>query len=126
MTAEVIRAKVLNEVIGRLGADRAVEANRKVGPIASNPSGLGPKDNPTGFEGVDEIPSRIGRRFRARIRYCSALQGRDVRITLTSRAGDAEEAGFYFAAAHVRLWGSASRFAPDFSAGELEKLLYRG
>jgi len=98
MLTQLEMARIQNDVIRRLGTDRATEASKPAHP---------PTPNPLGFDGVDILPSG---KYRARIRYCSALTGTDCRLTLGAHES-AEQAGYAYAIAHLRLWGSASRFA---------------
>lgn len=103
---ETMRAKVLNEVLGRLGTARALEAAEAAKTPEPNKFGFSADGKPV--IGVDFT----GGKYRARIRYCDALSGRDVRVTLlrTSCLGEAVWAYRY---AHVALWGSASWAADD-------------
>lgn len=93
------RAKVLNTVIEKLGTARALEASE---------THVTPHPNRFGCVGVDFT----GGKYRARIRFCDASTGRDVRITLI-RTDSLSEADFAYRAAHVALWGSASWAACD-------------
>jgi hypothetical protein len=99
MPTETVRATVLNKVIARLGTARALEAAE---------THVTPEPNKFGCVGVDFT----GGKFRARIRYCSALDGSDVRVTLI-RTDSLEEADWAYRYAHVALWGSASWAAND-------------
>jgi hypothetical protein len=100
------RNAIAQHVIRKLGNRRAVEAKRTPPPgVLTNGQNT---PNPTGFDGVDPI----GRKFRARIRFCDALSGADCRVTIGT-FGSAEEAGYAYCTAHVRLWGSASRYTPE-------------
>jgi len=90
------REQIASKVLAKLGNRRATEASRPCQP---------PTPNPNGFDGVD----KMGRRFRARIRFCDALSGDDTRVTLGT-FGNAEQAGFAYATAHIRLWGNHSRY----------------
>jgi hypothetical protein len=100
------RNEIALRVIAKLGNRRAAEAKRtpQNGVLTNGANCV----NPTGFDGVDQI----GRKFRSRVRFCDALSGADVRVTLGTY-GSAEEAGFAYCEAHVRLWGSASRYTPE-------------
>ena len=93
------RAVVLNKVLERLGSARALEAAE---------THVTPEPNKFGCVGVDYT----GNKFRARIRYCDALSGEDVRITLI-RTDSLEEADWAYRYAHVVLWGSASWASSD-------------
>jgi hypothetical protein len=97
---------IANKVIRKLGARRAREAKRTPdqGVLTNGQNTV----NPTGFDGVDQI----GRKYRSRIRFCDALSGADVRVTLGTY-GSAEEAGYAYCTAHIRLWGLASRYTPE-------------
>jgi hypothetical protein len=99
MLNETIRAKVLNEVLRKLGTARALEAAE---------THETPVPNRYGCVGVDFT----GGKYRARIRYCDALSGQDVRVTLI-RTDCLEEAAWAYRYAHVALWGSASWAAND-------------
>jgi hypothetical protein len=94
----ITQERIARQVIDRLGLRRAREAATYHAP---------PTPNPTGFEGVDEV--RAGA-WRARIRFSDALSGEDTRVTLGTFP-EAQEAGAAYALAHVRLWGSASRYS---------------
>ena len=102
------RAQILNDVLRKLGARRAAEAKRTPdqGVLTNGANCV----NPTGLDGVDRLPSG---NYRARIRFCDALTGCDTRVTLGSKFGCAEEAGYAFCEAHILLWGSASRYTVD-------------
>lgn len=99
MTNALDRAKILNEVLGKLGTVRALEAAE---------THVTPEPNKYGVVGVDFT----GGKFRARIRFCDALTGQDTRFTLL-RTDSLEEADYAYRAAHVALWGSASWAACD-------------
>jgi len=109
MLTKTERYLIARGAIAKLGARRALEATR---PLYS------PIPNPNGFDGVD----KVGKRFRARIRFSSALDGRDTRITL-GMFDCAESAGYAYAAAHVKLWGSVSRYTCDISQDELKGMI---
>jgi hypothetical protein len=108
MDNRIDRLAMAHEVIQRLGARRAVEASLPIKP---------PTPSKWGFDGVDKI-TRNARNFRARIRFCDALSGGDVRVTLGSFP-TAETAGRAYAMAHVRLWGSVSRYCGEITTEEL-------
>lgn len=93
------RAVILNEVLERLGSARALEAAE---------THETPEPNKYGCVGVDFT----GGKYRARIRFCNALTGQDIRITLL-RSESLTEADYAYRAAHVALWGSASWAACD-------------
>jgi len=99
MISKLERFTIANAVIAKLGHRRAREASMPLRP---------PVPNPTGFDGVD----KLGGRYRARIRFCDALSGKDVRLTL-GMFDTAERAGYAYAAAHVKLWGAASRYTRE-------------
>jgi hypothetical protein len=103
---ETIRAKVLNKVLERLGPARALEAGNPAVPPEPNKMGLADDGKP--IIGVDFD----GGKYRARIRYCDALSGQDVRITLI-RTDCLDEAVWAYRYAHVALWGSASWCGDD-------------
>jgi hypothetical protein len=105
MLSVIERTCILNAVIAKLGDRRAREAKRIADGVLTNGATI---PNPTGFDGVDIV----GRRFRARIRYCDALTGADTRVTLGMH-DTAEKAGYAYCLAHIRLWGSASRYTTD-------------
>lgn len=98
-TIKLDRAIILNEVIAKIGLRRALEA--------AEPN-VTPEPNKWGVVGVDYT----GGKFRARIRFCDASTGQDVRITLM-RTDSLEDADYAYRAAHVALWGSASWAACD-------------
>ncbi|MFA5344811.1 MAG: hypothetical protein WC315_00855 [Candidatus Omnitrophota bacterium] len=116
MLTKTERYAIANAAIAKLGARRAMEASRPVYP---------PIPNPTGFDGVDLLPGRYPR-YRARIRFCDALSGQDTRITLGTRFDSAEQAGYAYAAAHVKLWGAVSRYTRDISPDELQAMIDGG
>lgn len=103
------RATIAREVIAKLGTRRALDGTR---PVPT------PTENPTGFEGVDAIGKRG--KYRARIRYCDALTGGDVRVTLGCSFRSAEEAGFAYATAHIQLWGALSYFVGELTGDDFE------
>lgn len=103
---ETMRAKVLNEVLGRLGTARALEASET--HVTPEPNKFGYADDGKPVVGVDFT----GGKYRARIRYCDALSGQDVRVTLI-RTDCLDEAVWAYRYAHVALWGSASWAADD-------------
>jgi hypothetical protein len=100
------RAVVLNDVLNRLGATRAVEASET--HETPEPSKMGYAADGKPIVGVDLHHGK----YRARIRYCDALSGRDVRVTLI-RTECLEDAAWAYRYAHVALWGSASWAASD-------------
>jgi len=95
------RAKVLNEVLKRLGSARAREAGNTHNTPEPNSFGLAPDGLP--IVGVDFT----GGKYRARIRFCEALSGQDTRLTLL-RTDSLAEATLAYRLAHVALWGAAS------------------
>lgn len=100
------RAEIANRVIRKLGTRRAREAKRTPPPgVLTNGQNT---PNPTGFDGVD----CIGKKYRARIRFCDALSGNDCRVTIGT-FDSAEKAGYAYCEAHTLLWGSASRYTPE-------------
>jgi len=103
---ELTRAVVLNKVLVRLGPARALEASET--HVTPEPNKMGYADDGKPIVGVDFT----GNKYRARIRFCSALSGEDVRITLI-RTGVLNEAVYAYRYAHVALWGSASWAACD-------------
>jgi hypothetical protein len=103
---ETVRAKVLNVVLERLGPARALEAGNPA--VTPEPNKMGVADDGKPIVGVDFD----GGKYRARIRYCDALSGRDVRITLI-RTDCLDEAVWAYRYAHVALWGSASWCGDD-------------
>lgn len=108
MLTATIRAEILNKVIAKVGAKRALEAKTTKEGVLTIGQNI---PNPYGFDGVDK-PDKRSRKFRARIRFTDALSGQDVRLTLGS-FDSAEEAGYAYAMAHIKLWGSASRYNDD-------------
>ncbi len=106
MQSRLDREKIARKAIAKLGVWRAKDGTHKVVP---------PTPNPTGFEGVDILPSG---RFRARICFSSALDGQFCRITLGTYT-DAEEAGLAYRAAHIHLWGSLSYFVGELTCDVL-------
>lgn len=105
---ELTRAKVLNEVLERLGTARALEAATT--HVTPEPSKFGVWDDGYPVVGVDWMGG--GRPYRARIRFCDALNGGDMRLTLI-RTDSLEEAVWAYRYAHVALWGNASWAADD-------------
>ena len=111
MTA-LARATTLNTVLAKLGTARALEAASTHVTPEPNKMGLAPDGKP--IVGVDFT----GGKYRARIRYCSALSGQDVRTTLV-RTDSLDEAIWAYRYAHVALWGNASWAADDDIMAEL-------
>jgi hypothetical protein len=103
---ELTRAIVLNKVLKRLGTARALEAAET--HMTPEPSQFGFADDGKPVVGVDFTDGK----YRARIRYCDALSGSDVRVTLI-RTNYLDEAIWAYRYAHVALWGSASWAADD-------------
>lgn len=101
------KAIILNEVLARLGTARALEASE---------THAMPEPNKFGVVGVDFTNGK----FRARIRYCDALSGQDVRLTLL-RTNDLDSAAYAYRVAHVALWGAASWTADDSIMEALRK-----
>lgn len=110
---ELTRAVALNEVLERLGSARALEAAET--HVTPEPNKMGYADDGKPVVGVDFT----GGKYRARIRYCDALSGEDIRITLI-RTDCLDEAIWAYRYAHVILWGSASWAADDDIVDELE------
>lgn len=94
------REKLAQDIIKRLGVRRAAMGCR---PVPT------PTENPTGYDGVDLLPSGL---YRARIRQCNASTGQDSRVTL-GKFGTAREAGEAYKTAHIELWGSLSYFIEE-------------
>lgn len=101
--------QIAQNVINKLGLRRAREAGK---------FHKSPKPSKTGFEGVDIVNNR----YRARIRFCDALSGQDVRITL-GYFNTAEDAGYAYATAHISLYGAASRYSGALGSEVLDFLL---
>lgn len=103
MLDNLTRARILNEVLETLGTARACEANTP---------NIAPAGTPLGeWEGHPVVGVDIHhRKYRARIRVCHALTGRDERVTLL-RTPYKEEAALAYRVAHVALWGDASPYA---------------
>jgi hypothetical protein len=106
------RAATLNTVLAKLGTARALEAAITHTTPEPNKMGLAPDGLP--IVGVDAT----GGKYRARIRYCDALSGQDVRVTLI-RTDSLNEAIWAYRCAHVALWGNASWAANDDIVAEL-------
>jgi hypothetical protein len=106
------RAVVLNKVLAKLGTARAVEASET--HVTPEPNKMGYADDGKPVVGVDFT----GGKYRARIRYCDALNGQDVRVTLI-RTDSLDEAIWAYRYAHVALWGNASWAADDDIVAEL-------
>jgi hypothetical protein len=100
------RAATLNTVLAKLGTARALEAATT--HTTPEPSKMGLASDGLPIVGVDFT----GGKYRARIRYCDALSGDDVRVTLT-RTDSLDEAVWAYRYAHVLLWGNASWAADD-------------
>lgn len=111
-TTPATRRAIAYQVIAKLGARRAAQGLQEPHP---------PENPKYGFEGVD-IPRKGGSKFRARIRFCDALTGEDVRIGQCGFATPAE-AGAWVGAAHVLVWGALSRYADEFEPELLAKLI---
>ena len=114
LISEWKRARVLNSVLEKLGAARALEAADTHNTPEPSKMGLAPDGKP--IVGVDYT----GGKYRARIRYCDALNGEDTRITLI-RTDSLDEADYAYRAAHVALWGSASWAANDDIIGAIRE-----
>ena len=97
---------MLNNVLTRLGSARALEASAT--HETPEPNKMGYADDGKPIVGVDAFFGR----YRARIRYCAALSGDDVRVTLII-ADCLEDAVWAYRYAHVALWGSASWASDD-------------
>jgi hypothetical protein len=110
-TAETRRATAYS-IIAKLGARRAAQGLQEPHP---------PENPKYGFEGVD-IPRKGGSKYRARIRFCDALSGDDVRI---GQCGfdTPEEASEWVGVAHVLVWGALSRYADEFEPELLAELI---
>ncbi len=106
MSNRLDREKIAGEAIARLGVQRAKDGTHKTEP---------PTPSPTGFEGVDLLPSG---KYRARISFSSALDGKFSRVTLGLHTS-AEEAGLAYRAAHIHLWGALSYFVGELSCEAL-------
>jgi len=106
MLSETVRARVLNKVLERLGPARALEAGNPA--ETPEPNKFGYADDGKPVIGVDFT----GGKYRARIRYCDALSGQDIRVTLL-RSDSLTEAIWAYRYAHVALWGSASWCSDD-------------
>lgn len=100
------RAATLNAVLDKLGTARALEAATTHN--TPEPSQFCATDDGLPVVGVDFT----GGKYRARIRYCDALSGEDVRVTLI-RTDSLDEAVWAYRYAHVILWGNASWAAHD-------------
>ncbi len=103
---ELTRAVILNDVLARLGFARAAEAAET--HVTPEPNKMGYADDGKPIVGVDTHHGK----YRARIRYCVALSGADIRVTLI-RTDCLEEAVWAYRYAHVALWGSASWASDD-------------
>jgi len=116
MLTRIEQENISTAVVERLGLRRAREAS-----LYHNP----PIENPTGWEGVDQLPTRQDRpsRYRARIRFCDALSGADTRVTLGTKYENAEKAGYAYGVAHIRLYGAVSRYSGAVSTDTLAFLI---
>jgi hypothetical protein len=115
-TTPATRRIIAEQVIAKLGARRAAQGLQEPHP---------PENPKYGFEGVDIPRKPTGNRppkYRARIRFCDALEGGDVRI---SQCGfdTPEEAGVWVGLAHVLAWGALSRYADEYDLELLAKLI---
>jgi hypothetical protein len=102
----ILRQRIALNVIKHVGLRRAKDGTHPVIP---------PNPNTTGFEGVYWTQGR----FRARISYSDALSGQFTRLHL-GYYENAEEAGFAYRVAHVRLWGALSYFVGEITSDELQ------
>jgi hypothetical protein len=118
MTTALKNATVLNKVLERLGTARALEAAET--HMTPESSKMGVWDDGHPVVGVDFT----GGKFRARIRFCDALTGLDVRVTLI-RTDFLDEAVWAYRYAHIVLWGSASWAADDDIIDEIRKVRSR-
>jgi hypothetical protein len=103
----VTRLDIACNVLARLGKYRAIEAGKQQSPPIENPLG-------EGYIGVDQV----GKKYRARIGVCTALEGDNRRISL-GRYDDADSAAFAYRIAHVALYGSYSWVCDSLTEGEL-------
>jgi len=101
------RLEIAVATVRRLGKYRACEVGNPSIPPIENPLG-------EGYLGVDDYN---GKTYRARIRFCSALDGCDVRVGL-GRFACAEDAAYAYRIAHTALYGSYSWAASNLSDGE--------
>lgn len=96
------RMAIARDVLAKLGTRRAAQ-----GLQPSHP----PESPKWGFEGVDR-PHKGRPKYRARIRFCDAAAGKDVRISSTGY-DDPADAGYWYMCAHIRAWGALSHFAAE-------------
>lgn len=98
------RLAIATDVLNKLGARRAAQGLQPPHP---------PEAPKWGFEGVDQ-PHKGRPKYRARIRFCDASAGRDVRINSTGYDNPAD-AGYWYMCAHIAAWGALSYFAAEFT-----------
>ena len=96
------RLQIAQSVITKFGTRRAAQGLQPAHP---------PEAPKHGWDGVD-IADKGGRTYRARIRFCEASTGKDVRINQRGFA-DAADAGYWHMCAHIRAWGALSRYAEE-------------
>ena len=115
MTAETPegRLTIARKAIAKLGVRAAMLKTRPNRP---------PEPPKWGWEGVDQ-PVKGVEKYRARIRFCDASTGSDVRISSTGYDNPAD-AGYWYMCAHIKAWGTLSYFVneidPDMVAFLLE------
>ena len=103
------RLTVAHTVVVKLGKYRAAESGKQQASTIPNPLG-------ESYIGVDDYN---GKTYRARIRVCDALSGRDKRVSL-GRFDSADDAAYAYRAGHVALYGSYSWAVPSLSSVELQ------
>ena len=96
------RLRIAQQVIAKFGTRRAAQGLQPPHP---------PENPKHGWDGVD-IADKGGRTYRARIRFCEALTGKDARINQRGFA-DAADAGYWYMCAHIQAWGALSRYAEE-------------
>ncbi len=118
MLTRTERIQIANEVIRKLGIERAIEASdTEREPAEPNKLGFPGVDCPYGYN--SDRPT-----YRTRIRFCSALTGLDTRLTVY-RGKCLQSAGLAYALAHTQLWGSCSFCVGDsgYTTEELRAML---
>lgn len=103
-----------------IARDMLVKLGTRAAALGLHPSS--PPESPKwGYEGVDK-PNKKVAKYRARIRFCDASTGKDIRISSTGY-DDPADAGYWYMCAHIRAWGALSYYAKEIHPKMLTFLL---
>ena len=106
------RLAIARDAITKLGVRAALLGTRPNTP---------PESPKWGYEGVDR-PHKEVAKYRARIRFCDASTGSDVRISSTGY-DDPSDAGYWYMCAHIKAWGTLSYFVNEIGEKMVAHLL---